>query len=113
MHEMSIVESFLNVAVEHGKKAGAEKIVRINLVIGDMTGVVRESVEFYFNFLSRNTLASEAEIGFTEAKTRLRCRECETLFYPDRGNYRCPVCDTPNVDIIAGKELYVESIEIQ
>lgn len=113
MHEMSIVESFLQVALEHGEKAGASKIVSINLVIGELTGVVQESVEFYFRFLSKETIAAGAVIHFNQVNTRLRCRNCDTLFYPEKHNYRCPSCNEQRVDIVAGKELHVESIEIE
>lgn len=113
MHEMSIVESFLQVALEHAEKAKAEKIVRINLVIGELTGVVQESVEFYFRFLSKETIASQAVINFNQVNTRLHCRNCDVLFYPEKHDYRCPSCHEQRVDIIAGKELHIESIEIE
>lgn len=113
MHELSIVESFLKVAIDHAEKAEAEKIVRINIVVGELSGVVEDSVDFYFNFLSKNSIASEAEINFTQIKTLLRCRNCGEQFYPERDSYQCPKCDDPQVDIIAGRELYVDSIEVE
>ena len=113
MHELSIVESFISVAIEHAEKENAERIVRINLVVGEMTGVVKEAVEFYFSFLAKDTLASHAEIDFKQVKTRLRCRDCGELFNPDNMNYLCPKCGSEKVDIVGGRELYVESIEIE
>ncbi|MBN2240154.1 MAG: hydrogenase maturation nickel metallochaperone HypA [Dehalococcoidales bacterium] len=112
MHELSIVESFLQVAIEHAEKEKAERIIKINIVVGEMTGVVREAVDFYFNFLSRDTIASQATIDFKHIRTRLRCRDCGELFHPENMNYRCPKCDCRQVDIVGGRELYVESIEI-
>ena len=113
MHELSIVESFIQVAIDHAKKADAERIIRINLTVGELTGVVEEAVQFYFNFLSKDTIASSAVIDFNVKKARLRCRDCGEMFYPGESNYRCPKCDSQHADIIAGKELYVESIEVE
>lgn len=113
MHEFSIVESLLRVVLEHGEKAKAVKIQAINLVAGELSGVVKEAVEFYFNFLSRDTIAAQARINFNHIPTRLRCRNCGTDFSPEKQSYRCPECDGQNVDIIAGRELYIESLEVE
>jgi hydrogenase nickel incorporation protein HypA/HybF len=112
MHELSIVESMLKVALEFAEKAKAERIVKINLVVGELSGVVKESAEFYFTFLSKDTIASRATINFNQVKTRLRCRNCGELFYPEFV-YRCPKCSDKAVDIIAGRELFVESLEVE
>lgn len=113
MHELSVVEAFLKVAIEHAEKEKAEKIVKINIVVGELSGVVDDSVDFYFTFLSKNTIASEAVIDFTSIKTSLKCRECGELFHPEKNNYACPKCTCQQVDIVGGRELYVESIEIE
>jgi hydrogenase nickel incorporation protein HypA/HybF len=113
MHELSIVESLLTVALEHAERAEAEKILKINLVVGDLSGVVRESVEFYFTFLSKDTIASQAVINFNRITTRLRCRKCGEMFTPDNHSYLCPACGDRQVDVIAGRELYIESLEVE
>ena len=51
MHEQSIVESLLAIAIENAEKAKVSRILRIYLVVGDLSGVVDEAVEFYFSFL--------------------------------------------------------------
>ena len=52
MHEYSITESVLTMAIEKAKEANASRITRINLVVGDLSGVVGECVRFYFDFIS-------------------------------------------------------------
>ena len=42
----------------------------------------------------------------------MRCRACRKTFEPERLDLRCPDCDGQEVDIIAGRELYVESLEV-
>jgi hydrogenase nickel incorporation protein HypB len=66
MHEQSIVESLLALALEDAEKENASKIVRIYLVVGDFSGFVEETVDFYFSFLSKNTVADiEGDIAST------------------------------------------------
>ena len=113
MHELSIVESLLSVALEHAEKAEAEKILKINLVVGELAGVVRESVEFYFTFLSKDTVASQAIIHFNWVPAKFRCRNCGEIFVPERLSYTCPSCGDRQLDVIAGRELYIESLEVE
>ncbi len=113
MHEQSIVEALLNVALEHAEKAKVKRILRINIVVGDLSGAVDDSMNFYFSFLSKNTIASEASLLFKHLPAQLRCRNCETIFTPEKLDYNCPKCKDQQVDIVGGRELYVESLEVE
>jgi hydrogenase nickel incorporation protein HypA/HybF len=113
MHEQSIVESILALALENAEKAKASRILRIYLVIGELSGVVEEAVEFYFNFLCKNTIAAQASLFFTRTPARLRCRNCNTTFFPEKLNFHCPTCQEQQVEIISGRELYIESMEVE
>lgn len=112
MHEQSIVRSLLSTALESAEKDRAKKIISIRLVVGELTGVEKDSVIFYFGFLSRNTIASDASIEFEYTKARLRCRDCDIIFPRDRLNFNCPECNKKAIEIVGGRELYIESMEI-
>jgi len=113
MHEQSIVEALLALALENAEKAKADKILRIYLVVGELSGVLEEAVDFYFSFLSRDTIAAEASLFFMHTPAQLRCRNCNTIFSPERLNLRCPNCKERQVEIIAGRELYIDSMEVE
>ena len=113
MHEQSIVESLLALALQNAEKAKAGKIIKINLVVGEYSGVLEEAVDFYFSFLSRNTIAAEAGITYMHVPAQLRCRNCDTIFTPEKNNFRCPKCNEQQVEIIAGRELYIDSLEVE
>jgi hydrogenase nickel incorporation protein HypA/HybF len=113
MHELSITENILSLALEKANAAQASKISRINLVIGELSGIVDECVEFYFDFLSKDTIAAEATLSFQKSPTQLRCRNCAATFSPGNGNWACPNCNEPKIEIISGRELYIESIEVE
>jgi hydrogenase nickel incorporation protein HypA/HybF len=113
MHEQSIVESLLALALENAERAKATRIHRIYLVIGELSGVVEEAVDFYFSFLSKDTIAADASLFFTRAPAQLRCRNCDTTFTPERMDFHCPDCHEQQVEIIAGRELYIDSLEVE
>ncbi len=113
MHEYSITESLLSLALEKAGEAGAGKITRINLVVGELSGVASECVKFYFDYISKNTLADGAELAFEMKPTTLRCRDCDKVFSPPDHRWTCPGCGKENVEIVVGRECHMSSIEVE
>ena len=100
-------------ALEHAERAGARRVTRINLIIGELSGIVDESVQFYFDFVGRGTLAEGAQLAFERQQARLRCRACGHEFVLPDGNWVCPVCQALGGDLVTGREFYMESIEVE
>ncbi len=113
MHELAVTQSMLSIALEHAAKASATKIIRINLVIGEISGIVDDSVQFYFDFVSKDTRAEGATLNFERIPARFRCHACETVFSPENRQWTCPQCGELSLEIVAGKEFYVDSIEVE
>lgn len=112
MHELAITQSMLEVVLEQAKKAGANEVSRVNLVVGEMCGYVEESVRFYFDFLSKGTIAEAASLSFTMVPATAKCRNCGREFKMKEFDWVCPGCSQTSLDIIGGKELQIESIEV-
>jgi hydrogenase nickel incorporation protein HypA/HybF len=106
----------LDIVLAHAAKAGASRVVRIYLVVGDLAGVVGDSVQFYFDFVSRDTPAAGAELVFTRVAARLRCKACGTEYEGEavsRPTWACPACGAIQPEAIGGREFLVESIEVE
>ena len=112
MHELSITQGILSIALEQAEAAQASKIIRINLTIGELSGIVDDCVQFYFELLSRDTIAAEASLAFYQPPTRLRCRNCDTTFSPDDLDWACPNCREQKIEIVSGRECFIDSIEV-
>ncbi|MDD5338537.1 MAG: hydrogenase maturation nickel metallochaperone HypA [Dehalococcoidales bacterium] len=113
MHEASITESMLALAVEKAKEAKARKIAGINLVVGELSGVVPDCVQFYFDVISKNTLAEGAKLNFETKPIQIRCRRCNIVFAPSDHKWVCPECNETSVEITSGQECYMESLEVE
>ena len=113
MHELAVTESVLKIVLESAVDAGADKVIGIDLVIGDLSTLVDESVQFYFDMLSQGTPAQSARLNFRRVPARLRCRECGREFLPDAEEWECPHCGTLGGEVIAGREFRVESIDVE
>lgn len=113
MHEYSVTESLLELALGKAKEAGAGRITRVNLVLGELSGVVGECVQQYFEVLRRDTIAGGAVLSFDIKPTALKCRKCGKVFPPADHKWSCPDCREADVEIISGRECYLESIEVE
>jgi len=113
MHELSVTESVLEIACEHAQKAQAEKVTDIFLVIGRLSSIVDDSIEFYWNVISKGTLCEDAKLHFKRIPAELVCLECKAQYTLEDELMPCPNCGSARVRVIAGDEFNLESIEIQ
>ncbi len=113
MHELSITQSIMDIVLTQARAADARKVTKINLVIGELSGVVSDCVQFYFDFLKKGNVAEEAILDFKQVPVELRCRNCQTVFNPNDSVWVCPNCQGTGLDVIKGQESYVESIEVE
>ena len=114
MHELSITQSILEIALRHGMQAQASKITALHLVIGQLSSVVDDSVQFYWDMIAEGTLAEGAQLNFERIPAQLECRECGHIYTLEANQLDgCPACESFKVKIIAGKEFRLESIEIE
>lgn len=112
MHELSVTEGLLSIINEEARKSGARRVAGINLVIGELACIIDESVQFYFDILSRGTLAEGAVLSFRKVPAEYQCRCCGHLFQKRTREYRCPICGGPSVILDRGREFYIDSIEV-
>ncbi len=109
-----MTQSILDIALRHAEKAGAQRILAVNLVIGDLTGFVDESIQFYFDFMTRDTVAEGAQLNFERVAARVQCHNCGAEYTPpDSRLWACPDCEALGCEVIAGREFSVSSIEIE
>ena len=113
MHELAITQSLLDLVLAETAKAGTGKVLKINIVLGEMSGVVDRFVKFNFDLLSRNTVAEAATLSFRKITQQARCRKCGNVFRPGDLRWNCPECEASELEIIAGNEMYLESIEVE
>lgn len=112
MHELSVTESILNIATNHAAKAGAIKVTDIHLVIGKLSTIVGESVQFYWDIISKDTICESSRLHFTHKEARFYCLDCQNEFNIENEMTPCPSCESTHVQLISGEEFYLDSIEI-
>ena len=112
MHELSIMQSALNQALDQARQAGAVRIHEIRLRIGALSGVVPEALEFAFEALSDGTAAEGARLAIEHVPARFWCANCRREFDADRLFTECPQCHNPSGELRSGRELELASLEV-
>lgn len=112
MHEMAVTQSILDIALEYGERAGAERVTALNLVIGQLSSIVDDSVQFYWDIISKDTICEAATLNFERVPAQMRCLDCELAYTLARGLEACPQCGSFRVRVVGGDEFRLESIEI-
>lgn len=113
MHELSITQSILNIALESAEKANAKKINKIKITLGEMTGCVPQYIQEYFDIVSEGTIAHKAELEFKSVRAAAKCLDCGRETRLIRFRFRCEHCGSQKLSIISGKEFLVDSIDIE
>jgi hydrogenase nickel incorporation protein HypA/HybF len=113
LHELAVTESILRIAEEHAHRAGAKRVTHLYLVIGRLSSIVDDSVQFYWDTLSQGSLCEGAQLHFERPPARLTCQDCG-ITYPIEGDLTsCPNCGSSRVRVIGGDEFCLDSIEIE
>lgn len=115
MHELSIMTSILDIVVRHAEANNAVSVKRIDLVVGELSDLIPEWMQRYFDYVSRDTIAENAVLAIEKIPALLRCRACAHEFTLDRESWQftCTACESSDVEIVSGREFTVKSIEIE
>ncbi len=115
MHELSLAQGILEQALRAAADANAARVSGIHLLIGELSGVSAECVEFYWDSLSRGTPAHGATIHTRRVPFEMTCLDCAWSFNPagEALGYDCPACGSARVRTTHGQECCLEAIDIE
>lgn len=112
MHEYPITQRIIKIAEEYATKNGYSRIRKINVVAGDLCGYVPDTVEMYFNEISKGTLCEGGELFIERVEAKLKCTKCGEYFKRALFSFECPFCGGDGEPSDIGREFYVKSIEV-
>jgi len=113
MHELGITQQIVNIAIKHGEKNNAEKITDLYLIIGELSSVIDDSVQFYWDMIAENTICEGAKLHFKRVPAIFKCQDCSIEYQLQEGELSpCPACKSSQMEIIQGNEFHLESINI-
>jgi hydrogenase nickel incorporation protein HypA/HybF len=108
VHELSLSTAIVDTVERH---AEGRTVTHVNLTVGALRQVVPDSLDFYFEIVSRGTVCEGAELRQTLVEGRARCDGCGHEWTLDLPLFRCPECGD-SAHPVAGEEFQVETIEV-
>lgn len=112
MHEVSVMEEAMRMAVQAATAAGGSRIVKLKLRIGTMSGVVPEAMRFAFDVVCRDTIAEGATLEIDPVQATCWCPGCGREFPQADFINECPMCHNLSGELRRGRELEIAAVEI-
>ncbi len=133
MHEWALAEAVVSTALKTVKDRDISEITILKIKIGELQQIELEIFEFALKEIMKNKeLLENAEIKMEEESAVLKCNVCghEWTFAKDNLSFeesesihfipeiahtyiRCPKCDSPDFDVLKGRGVELESIEVR
>jgi hydrogenase nickel incorporation protein HypA/HybF len=110
VHELSLSSAIVNTVAKHAR---GRNVTVVNLRVGRLRQVIPDTLEFYFQFVARDSVCDGARLHQEVIPARLRCRGCEHEWAIEIPAFRCPACAGSDVEVASGDEFEVESIEVE
>ena len=120
MHDIERSHTIVKTILKAAEEQGARKIERVELVIGELTFLSPDQIEFWVGELLRNTIGEGAEIVVESRAARIKCAACgregevdvaDDPFYHYTGvSPACPECGSSQVEVVAGRECMIQSL---
>lgn len=113
MHELSVTENVLEIAQRHAQQANAGRVTAVYLVIGQLSTIIDDSVQMYWDIISADSLCAGSKLHFERIPAELECQACGEQYALVRELSNCPACDSFSVKILRGQEFYVAAIDVE
>lgn len=112
MHELSIMEGVLGMVRESARQNDINKINKLKLVIGKLTMIMPDSLQFAFEVLSQEEMFQGAKLEIEEVPALIRCNTCNSdSVQEDPYCFVCTTCGSNQVEIVKGREMYLDYYE--
>lgn len=114
MHEMSIVQALIDQVEAEVEKCGQhDRVIRLELKVGRMSGVHVDSLRFAFEVLAPGTIAEGSELLIDEPRAVCSCNACGSRRELEDLLFYCPACGSDDILIQGGQDLLLHAIELE
>ncbi len=115
MHELQVTQRILDIVLRHAKTNGVNRVISIQLKIGELSDLENEWIQKYFDYLSKDTIAKDAKLKIERTPVVMKCDECEHSFevnIKEIKDIECPECAHEKCTLMSGREYYIKDMEV-
>jgi len=114
MHELSIAASIVEAVTESAAAYPGARVIAVRLRVGALASVVEDSLKFCWELASEGSPIAGAALVINKLPVILHCESCNADSEIDGvQSFRCPHCNELATDLRQGRELEIESIELE
>jgi hydrogenase nickel incorporation protein HypA/HybF len=112
MHEIGLMQNILRTALDLAMQKNAKKINHLKIRVGELQGIVPDSLHYIFGIISQGTIAQGAKLEVEPVSMTCLCLQCRLEFQPKNFQQECPHCHQSNIEIRHGREFELIDIKI-
>jgi len=112
MHEMSVAQNIIEIILDHVQHGAEEKVKKVRLKMGELSGIVPDSLLFCFDILKNGSPLRNAYVDIEYVPITAKCSSCNKTSQLEYGIFFCPSCHSSDIEILTGKELNIVDIEL-
>ncbi len=112
MHELSLAASIVDAVTETAAQYPGARVRAVRLRVGALAAVVEDSLQFCWGIAAEGTPLEGARLEVRMLPVVVHCGACGAEEEIGVQSFRCPKCGEPAADLRQGRELDIESIEI-
>jgi hydrogenase nickel incorporation protein HypA/HybF len=114
MHELSIAASIVEAVTESASAYPGARVIKVRLRVGALASVVEDSLQFCWELATEGTPLSGAALVINTLSVIVHCDACGVdSVIEGVQSFRCPRCGEIAADLRQGRELEIESIELE
>ena len=113
MHEVALAQSVWRQVAAEMQRHPDGRLRAVHLRVGRWSGADPESLEFALRLLAGESPWPDTAIRIVTEPLGLRCRACAAEFEPAELNLRCPACGSGDTEVVRGKDLYIDALEVE
>jgi hydrogenase nickel incorporation protein HypA/HybF len=111
MHEASIVSGLMGILLDQAAKHDVDHISRVTVKVGKLRSVEPRALIGCFEMFAEGTIAEGAELVVEQVPIVGRCGDCGEEFEIAGFVFRCLRCQSSQITVISGEELYIDNFE--
>lgn len=114
MHESAMIDSFVEIIEKKVQEYPVNKVIKIKLKVGKLTCLCPGTLAACFETVAQEKdLLKETVLEIEEVPLRAKCKGCGQVFLVEENKFFCPFCQHPHIQIVSGRELFIETVEVE
>ena len=109
MHEPGITRNIVAIV---GDAAKGRRVTRVTLDVGDLSGILADSIAFCFDVVAKGTALDGARLDIRRIAGRAKCQDCGADF-ATLTLYQPCACGSRKLHRLSGEELKIRDMELE